>query len=91
MDILTLFIVVPVLTILALLFARDLKQSRVIAAIGMFVQFAMSINLVFAYMRERKVNDEIRVFTRDLLWFEKFNIHYAVGVDAISVSMIVLA
>ena len=91
MDILTLFIVVPVLTILALLFARDLKQSRVIAAIGMFVQFAMSINLVFAYMRERKVNDEIMVFTRDLLWFEKFNIHYAVGVDAISVSMIVLA
>jgi NADH-quinone oxidoreductase subunit M len=91
MDILTLFIVVPVLTILALLFARNLKQSRVIAAIGMFVQFAMSINLIFAYAREKKVNDEIMVFTRDLLWFEKFNIHYAVGVDGISVAMIVLA
>ena len=91
MNILTLFIVVPVLTILALLFARNLKQSRVIAAIGMFVQFAMSINLIFAYAREKKVNDEIMVFTHDLLWFEKFNIHYAVGVDGISVAMIVLA
>ncbi len=91
MDILTLFIVVPVLTIIALLFARDLKQSRVIAAIGMFVQFAMSINLVFAYIKEKRVNDEIMVFTRDLLWFEQFNIHYAIGVDGISVSMIVLA
>ncbi len=91
MDILTLFIVVPVLTIIALLFARDLKQSRVIAVIGMFVQFAMSINLVFAYLKEKQVNDDIMVFTRDLLWFEKFNIHYAIGVDGISVSMIVLA
>ena len=91
MDILTLFIVVPVLTIIALLFARDLKQSRVIAVIGMFVQFAMSINLVFAYFKEKQVNDEIMVFTRDLLWFEKFNIHYAIGVDGISVAMIVLA
>ena len=91
MNILTLFIVVPVLTILALLFARNLKQSRVIAAIGMFVQFAMSINLIFAYAREKMVNDEIMVFTHDLLWFEKFNIHYAVGVDGISVAMIVLA
>ena len=91
MDILTLFVVVPTLTILALLFARDLKQSRVIAAIGMFVQFAMSINLIFAYLGEKKVNDEIMVFTRDLLWFEQFNIHYAVGVDGISVAMIVLA
>ncbi len=91
MDILTLFIVVPVLTILALVFARDLKQARITAAIGMLVQFGMSINLIFAYFREKQVNDDIMVFTRDVLWFEKFNIHYAIGVDGISVSMIVLA
>ena len=91
MDILTLFIVVPVLTILALIFTRNLKQSRIVAAIGMLVQFAMSINLVFAYMREKKINDDIMVFTRDLLWFDTFNIHYAIGVDGISVTMIVLA
>ena len=91
MDILTLFIVVPVLTILALVFTRNLKQSRVVAASGMLVQFAMSINLIFAYVREKQINDDIMVFTRDLLWFETFNIHYAIGVDGISVAMIVLA
>ena len=91
MDILTLFVIVPVLTILALVFAKGLKQSRIVAVIGMSVQFAMSINLIFAYFKEKQVNDAIMVFTKDLMWFEKFNIHYAVGVDGISVAMIVLA
>ena len=59
--------------------------------IGMSVQFLMSINLVIEYIKERRVNDEIMVFTKELLWFEKFNIHYAIGVDGISVAMIVLA
>jgi len=91
MDILTLFVIVPVLTILALVFAKGLKQSRIVAVVGMSVQFAMSINLIFAYFKEKQVNDAIMVFTKDLVWFEQFNIHYAVGVDGISVAMIVLA
>jgi len=90
MDILTLFVVVPVLTVFALIFTKDLKQSRVVALIGMAVQLAMSINLVFAYLKERAVNDSIMVFTKDVMWFEKFNIHYSIGVDAISVLLILL-
>ena len=43
MDILSLFVIVPVLTVLALIFAKDLKQSRVVALMGMAIQFAMSI------------------------------------------------
>ena len=91
MDILSLFVIVPVITILVLIFSKNLKQSRVIAAVGMFVQFVMSLNLIFAYFKEKQVNDSIMVFTKDLLWFEKFNIHYTIGVDGISVAMIVLA
>lgn len=91
MDILTLFVVVPVLTILALVFTKGLKQARLVSLIGMFIQFAMSINLVFAYLKEKKVNDDIMVFTKDLVWFEHFNIHYSLGVDGISVAMIVLS
>ena len=91
MDILTLFVVVPVITILVLIFAKDLKQARIIAAVGMFVQFAMSINLIFAYFKEKQVNDAIMVFTQDYLWFEKFNIHYTIGADGITVAMIVMA
>jgi len=90
MDILSLFVVVPVITILALFFSKGLKQSRMIAMIGSLVQLAMAINLVFAYVKERAVNDAIMVFTRDLVWFKEFNIHYAIGVDGISVALLTL-
>ncbi len=90
MDILSLFIIVPLLTVLALLFANDLKRARIIAMIGSILQLAMSVNLLFAYFKERAVNDDIMVFTRDLVWFKDFNIHYSVGVDGISVALLLL-
>jgi len=90
MDILTLFVIVPVITVIILGFAKDLKQARVIALIGMLVQFGMSVNLIFAYIKERSVNTDIMVFVKDYAWFESFNIHYIIGVDAISVVMIAL-
>lgn len=90
MDILSLFITVPVLTIVALLFAKSLRHARQVALFGSVVQVAMAINLVFAYFREKATNDAIMVFTKDLLWFEPFNIHYSIGVDGISVALLVL-
>ena len=90
MDILTLFVVVPILTVLVLVFAKGLKQARIISLAGMLVQLGMAINLIFAYLKERAVNKDIMVFTKDIPWFESFNIHYAIGVDAISVVMIAL-
>lgn len=90
MDILTLFVVVPLLVILALVFTRDLKQARIISMIGGLIQVVMAINLLFAYFRERAVNDAVMLFTKDYVWFEEFNIHYAIGVDGISVALILL-
>jgi len=90
MDILTLFVVVPILTAIALMFTKDLKQARVTTMIGMLIEFGMAINLIFAYFRERAVNTDIMVFKQDFMWFESFNIHYAIGVDGISVLMIIL-
>jgi len=91
MDILSLFVIVPAITILVLVFAKNLKQSRLIALGGMFVQFLMALHLVYAYFKERQVNDGIMVFVKDTVWFEHFNIHYSVGVDGISVAMIVMS
>ncbi len=90
MDILSLFITVPVLTILVLVFAKELKQARIISMIGSFVQLGMAINLVFAYFKERAVNDNIMVFIKDYVWFKQFNIHYNIGVDGISVALLLL-
>ncbi len=90
MDILSLFLIVPLITILVLVFTKDLKQSRLVAMTGSIAQLVMAVNLVFAYTRERAVNDAIMLFTRDMVWFEPFNIHYSVGVDGISVTLLVL-
>ncbi|WP_456462682.1 complex I subunit 4 family protein [Lutibacter sp.] len=90
MDILSLFVIVPVLTVLILAFTKNLKQARIVSLIGMAIQFAMSINLIFAYVKERAVNSDIMVFAKDVVWFESLNIHYSIGVDAISVVMIAL-
>ena len=90
MDILSLFIVLPVITILTLVFTKGLKQARQIAMIGSLIQLGMAINLVFAYFKERAANDDIMVFTKDLVWFKQLNIHYNIGVDGISVALILL-
>jgi len=90
MDILSLFVVVPVLTIMALVFTKDLKQARLVSMVGSMFQLGMAINLVLAYLKERAINDSIMIFTKDVVWFEQFNIHYAIGVDGISVSLITL-
>ncbi|MDP2060462.1 MAG: NADH-quinone oxidoreductase subunit M, partial [Flavobacteriaceae bacterium] len=90
MDILTLFIIVPVLTVVVLLFSKGLKQVRVVSMIGSIIQLGMALNLVFAYFKERQVNTDIMVFIKDVVWFKNFNIHYHVGVDGISVALLLL-
>jgi NADH-quinone oxidoreductase subunit M len=91
MDILTLFVLVPVLTIIGLLFTRDHKQARMVSAVGMGIQLIQAAILIFLYLAERKAGNMAEMlFTRDILWFESLNIHYAVGVDGISVAMIAL-
>lgn len=90
MDILSLFVVVPVLTIIALVFTKGLKQARLVSMVGSLIQLGMVINLVFAYFKERAINDDIMVFTKDVVWFKQFNIHYAIGVDGISVALLLL-
>lgn len=90
MDILSLFVIVPVLVIILLVFTKDLKQARIISMLGGLVQLGMAVNLLFAYIKERAENENIMLFTKDIVWFEHLNIHYNIGVDGISVALILL-
>lgn len=88
MDILTLLIVIPLLTILALIFCDKQEEIRITAAIGMSIQFLLTIYLVFAYLGERNSgNNAEMLFTKSYTWFESLNISYSIGVDGISVIM----
>jgi len=91
MDILSLFVLVPVITIIGLLFTKDYKQARLVSACGMGIQLIQAVILVFLYLAERNSgNTSQMLFTQDYLWFDYLNIHYAIGVDGISVAMILL-
>jgi NADH-quinone oxidoreductase subunit M len=91
MDILTLFIVIPVLTITGIVIVKDFSQVKLTAAIGMGIQLLMSALLIVFYVSARHSgNTDEMLFIRDVVWFKSLNIHYAVGVDGISVAMIAL-
>jgi NADH-quinone oxidoreductase subunit M len=91
MDILSLFVIIPVLTVIMLVFTKNLQQARIISVVGSLIQLGMAINLFFAYTRERAVNSDMMLFMKDYVWFEQLNIHYTVGVDGISVAMLMLS
>jgi NADH-quinone oxidoreductase subunit M len=88
---LTLFVLIPVLTMTGIILLKDARQVRMVAAIGMGIQLIMAAVLVFMYLSARHSgNKDEMLFIRDIVWFKSLNIHYAVGVDGISVAMIAL-
>ncbi|MCB0726711.1 MAG: NADH-quinone oxidoreductase subunit M, partial [Ignavibacteriae bacterium] len=91
MDILTILIVVPLLTVIALALGKSKEQVRIAAAIGTGIQLILTFVLLFEYLGERSSgNIDEMLFMKSYVWFQTLNIFYTVGVDGISVSLIVL-
>lgn len=91
MDILSLFVIIPIITVLGIVITKDAKNTRVVSAIGMGLQLLLAAYLVFAYLSERNAGNLAEMlFQKDYLWYAALNIHYTVGVDGISVAMIAL-
>ena len=79
------------LTVGAIMLTKDLKQARLASAIGMGIQLILAAVLVYLYLAERSAgNTAAMLFTYDVVWFPTLNIHYSLGVDGISVAMIML-
>ncbi|HEX2921950.1 MAG TPA: NADH-quinone oxidoreductase subunit M [Bacteroidales bacterium] len=91
MDILSLFVLIPLLTIIAILFLKENRQVQIVSAFMMGLQLIMAGVLVFLYLSARHSgNTDEMLFIKDHVWFPSLNIHYTVGVDGISVAMIAL-
>ena len=57
-----------------------------VMSIGGFALLATSAYLTVEYLAAREAGDMAEfLFTDSILWYETFNIHYAVGVDGVSV------
>jgi NADH-quinone oxidoreductase subunit M len=88
---LSLLIIVPLLTALCILPLRELKQVRVVSLIGSFAQLLLCLYLLYSYTQERSDgNAAAFLFENNITWYAPLNINYHIGVDGISISMILL-
>lgn len=91
MGFLSLLVLIPTITIIAILFTKGKEQTRLVAAIGTGIQLVLAGILVWMYLAERSAGNTAQMlFTKDFVWFANLNIHYFIGVDGISVAMIAL-
>ena len=92
MSILTLFVVIPALMLLGLWLARNLNQVRGVMVAGSSCLLALSIWLTIYFIQQRSAgNNAEMLLTYAVDWFKPLNIKYAVGVDGISVVMLLLS
>ncbi|OIP00749.1 MAG: NADH dehydrogenase [Bacteroidetes bacterium CG2_30_33_31] len=91
MNILSLLILIPTITMIGIIISPSHKIVRLVALGGMIAQLITALVLMFSYFAIRKAGiTDIMVFYQDIEWFKTLNIHYIVGVDGISVAMIML-
>lgn len=88
---LSLLVIIPFVTAVAVLFCSGLKQVRIVSLIGSVAQLGLSAVLLNAYWQARNEgNKDLMLFESNYRWFEALHINYHVGVDGISIAMILL-
>ena len=92
MNFLSLFVLIPLLMLLSLWLAKGTKGIRAVMVVGSSALLALSIYLTFAFLAERAAgNTAEMLYTASFTWFEPLHISYSVGVDGISVAMLLLS
>jgi len=88
---LSLLIIVPLLTAISILFCTGLKQVRTISLLGSIIQLALGLFMLTEYWQQRTSgNVSQMLFQYNHTWFRALNINYHIGVDGISIAMILL-
>ena len=88
---LILLILLPLLTALAILFAKGLKQTRTLAFSGSGLQLMMALLFFIQYKNERAAGNQApMLFESNYTWFQPLNINFHIGIDGISIAMILL-
>ena len=88
---LNLLLLIPFLTAVAILFCKGLKRVRTVSFIGATLQLVLSFVLLYWYWQERSAgNNAAFLFEDNFTWYAPLHINYHIGVDGISVAMILL-
>lgn len=92
MNILSFFIIVPLLMLASLWASRSINQVRGVMVVGSSILLALSVYLTIDYieLRQAGATGEM-LFTASTVWYAPLHICYSVGVDGISVAMLLLS
>jgi len=93
-NILIYFVIVPLLTLLGLALCNNkgIKAIRAVAVTGATVLLALAVYLVMVFLQVRGAGDTSEMILRsDYMWYAPLNIKLALGVDGVSVVMILLS
>jgi len=91
MNILSLFVLVPLLMILVLFVCKNMQQIRTVMVTGASVLLVLAAVLTIMFVQQRAVSTDEMLFVDSISWYAPLNIAYTVGVDGISVVMLVLS
>ncbi len=88
---LSLLIIVPLLTAISILFTKEAKATKLISLLGASLQLVLVLFLLTSYLQERSAgNTAPMLFEYNYVWFAPLHINYHIGVDGISIAMILL-
>ena len=91
MNLLSYLILIPLITAVTALLMRNAAQVKVVSLIGAFVQLGMAIFTLFSYNAQRQAGNKAQMlFENTMAWFPTLGINYHVGIDGISLAMILL-
>ena len=88
------FVVIPVVMLGLLALCRDIKQWRAVAVAGSLALTALSVFVLVEYLKIRQVipaDVKPMLFDESWSWFAPLHITLAVGVDGISIAMLLLS
>lgn len=88
------FVIIPLLMLagLALCNGKSYKQLRTVAVAGSTALIILSVYVLLEYLKLRAANDTSEMlFTGSWMWFAPLNIHLSVGVDGVSIAMLLLS
>ncbi|RTL51528.1 MAG: NADH-quinone oxidoreductase subunit M [Sphingobacteriales bacterium] len=84
-------LIVPLLTVLTLLLVKNEQYIKPIALVGSFVQLLVIIGTLIQYLGAASLkNNGAMLLQTDVNWFAPLHIHYHIGVDGISMVMLLL-
>ncbi len=91
-NILIYFVVIPLIMLGGLALCKNIKQIRAVAVVGSLALVGLSIALLLGYLEQRAAGATAEMLYVDSWsWFAPLNINLAVGVDGISVAMLLLS